>query len=215
MTSSARVLFAASLAAALFVGPGCAYFNTLHNARAKYGEAQDLKETSDPERTTISSREKTLYGEAIEKAAKVVKYYPDSKWVDDSLLLMGKAAFESGEYSTAGRKFDEILANYPESDLVPEALLMKGRTHIQTKEYPQATEALARAAEYNKKELRAGVRYFSGVVQAELGQRDEAIASFTEVLKRHGNSEWYAEAGLRAGDVAEKGGDVVSAVRFY
>jgi TolA-binding protein len=128
---------------------------------------------------------------------------------------MGKAAFESGEYSTAERKFDEILANYPDSKLVPEALLMKGRTHIQTKQYTQAIDALTRAAEYDKKELRPGVRYFSGVVQAELGQRDEAIASFTEVLKRHGNSEWFAEAGLRAGAVAEESGDLQAATRFY
>jgi TolA-binding protein len=214
MIRSARVVLVAGLAAVV-AAPGCAYFNTLHNARAKYDEAQDIKETADPERERISNREETLYDEAIEKAAKVVKYYPDSKWVDDALLLMGKAAFESGEYSTAARKFDEILSIYPNSDLVPETLLLKGRTHVATKEYPQAIEALTLASEYDKKEIRGGVRYFSGVVQEELGERDKALVSFAEVLSRHKGSEWFAEAGLRAGEIAEEQGDLDAAIGYY
>jgi TolA-binding protein len=111
-------LWVIGLAAGAFTG-GCAYFNTLHNANAKFAEAQDIKKRADPERNDISNQEKTLYQESFEKAAKVVKYYPDSKWVDDALLLMGRASFEKGEYSTALRKFDEILVFYSESDLVP------------------------------------------------------------------------------------------------
>jgi len=213
MTSFARATLVTAVAAMLL--PGCAYYNTLHNARAKFDEAQDLKKQADPERERITNREETLYDESFEKAAKVVKYYPDSKWVDDALLLMGKAAFESGEYSTAIRKFDEILVLYPRSDLVPETFLMKGRAHIATKEYAQAIEALEGAAARDKKRLRPGVRYFSGVVEAELGREDEALASFTEVLDKHQGSEWFAEAGIRAGALAEKRGDMESAARYY
>ena len=76
---------------ALVVPTGCAYFNTLYNARMKYDEAQAQKRAADPERLEISKSEERLYTESFEKAAKVVKYYPDSKYVDDALLLMGKA----------------------------------------------------------------------------------------------------------------------------
>lgn len=213
MTPTARAVVVAGLV--VLTGPGCAYYNTLHNARAKFNEAQDIKKTADPERERISNREETLYDEAIEKAAKVVKFYPDSKWVDDALLLMGKAAFESGEYSTAARKFDEVLALYPDSDLVPETLLWKGRTHVATKEYPQAIEVLKRADGFDKKEIRAGVRYYTGTVQAELDEPEEALASFVEVIEKHRGSEWFAEAGLRAGSIAEERGDLEAAVGYY
>src|SRR4029453_9785888 len=78
---------------ALLLGSGCAYFNVLYNARAKYDEAQaqELQALlTDPERTKIGPQEDRLYQEAFEKAAKVVKFYPQSKWVDDALLLMGQ-----------------------------------------------------------------------------------------------------------------------------
>jgi outer membrane protein assembly factor BamD (BamD/ComL family) len=91
--------------AALVALAGCAHFNTLYNAELKYDEAMDIKRTADPERDKISTQEVQLYKEAFERAARVVKYWPTSKWVDDALLIMGRASFEKGDYSTALRKY--------------------------------------------------------------------------------------------------------------
>jgi outer membrane protein assembly factor BamD (BamD/ComL family) len=113
------------LAATVLGTAGCAYYNVLYNANQKYEEAQLLKiqaELLDPERTKIGSSEERLYTEAFEKAARVPRFYPDSKWVDDSLLLMGLVSLEKGDYSTAIRKFDEILTLFPKSNLTGKAL---------------------------------------------------------------------------------------------
>lgn len=194
---------------------GCAYFNTLYNARAKYREAQDLKRAADPERLQISGTEERLYTEAFEKAAKVVKFYPDSKWVDDALLLMGKSAFEKGDYSTALRKFDEVLTFYPRSKLVPETLLMKGRTLIETREYDAGAAVLARASEIDDERIRGDVVYFRGVAEQDQGNPDEALAAFSEVVSRHRDSEWFAEAGIRAGELSREQGDLQTAVSLF
>jgi len=132
-----RPLLAALAVIVLPLGGGCAYFNTLYNANGKFDEAQDIKRRADPERPKITTQEQRLYDEAFEKAARVVKFYPDSKWVDDALLLMGKSAFENGDYAKAERKFDEILQFYPKSNLTTETLLWQGRTYVATRAYPQ------------------------------------------------------------------------------
>jgi len=210
--------FAVGLAALSLLGPGasgCAYFNTLYNAKQKYREALDLKARAEVDRPKITSQEEKLYTEAFEKAARVVKYYPDSRWVDDALLLMARASHEKGDYSTALRKYDEILQFYPKSDLVPATLVMEGRTAIEVRDFDRAVKALRQAQTFDKKELRGDVSYFLGVVEQEQGNPDDALALYTDVLEHHGGSEWYAQAGMHAGRIAEERGDYEAAVDYY
>lgn len=202
------------------VGSGCAYFNVLYNARAKFDEAQAQKlqaEIADPDRTKIGPQEDRLYQEAFEKAAKVVKFYPQSRWVDDALLLMGKVSLEKGDYTTAIRKFDEILTIFPNSDLTANALLDKARAQIETKEYAAAEEAITRAEEIGKgkDEIQDDIEYFSGVVHERQGQMEEAKKAYAVVLEDHGKSEWLAEAGLALGEIQSAEGDLEGAVASY
>lgn len=216
---SVRLRAAAGLAAAAVLavsaGGGCAYFNTLYNAKQKFREALEMKERADPERDKISAQEEKLYGEAFERAAKVVKYYPDSRWVDDALLLMARSSHEKGDYSTALRKYDEILTFYPRSNLVPRTLVMEGRTSIAIKDYDRAVRALRAAKAADRKELRGDVTYFLGVVEEQQGRVGEALAAYSTVLEKYKGSEWYAEAGMRAGALATGSGDDAAAVEYY
>ena len=210
--------FLAFSCCALLLGSGCAYFNVLYNARAKFDEAETQRlqaEILDPDRLKIGPQEERLYQEAFEKAAKVVKFYPQSKWVDDALLLMGKVSLEKGDYTTAIRKFDEILTIFPDSDLTADALLDKGRAQIETKEYAAAAEAITRAAAIDKDEIEDDVLYFSGVVHERQGQLDEAKKAYAIVLKDHKKSEWLAEAGLALGKIQRTEGDFEGAVASY
>lgn len=209
------LLFALTIVLTLWLGSGCAYFNTLYNAEQKYNEGLDVKARSDPEREEISNQEVILYEEAYDKAARVVKHYPESKWVDDALLLMAKASHEKGDYSAALRKYDEILTFFPDSDLIPETFLMQGRSLIEVREYDRAVTALARAAEEDKKEFRGDVIFLRGLVEERRGNLDEAVASYSEVLAHHKKSDYFGQAGLRAGDISLETGDYPGAVSFY
>ncbi|MBZ0267855.1 tetratricopeptide repeat protein, partial [bacterium] len=211
----AATCVAAAAVLAVSAGGGCAYFNTLYNAKQKFNEALEVKERADPEREKISSQEERLYAEAFERAAKVVKYYPDSRWVDDALLLMARSSHEKGDYSTALRKYDEILSFYPDSDLVPRTLVMEARTAIAIRDYDRAVRALNRARDADKKELRGDVTYFLGVVQESRGSLDEALAAYATILEKHKGSQWYAEAGMRAGALATERGDEAAAVDYF
>lgn len=203
------------IALTMLFGGGCAYFNTLYNAKQKYREALDIKRKADPEREKITTQEETLYGDAFEKAASVVKYHPDSRWVDDALLLMAKASHEKGDYSTALRKYDEIFTFFPDSDVVPEARVMQGRSLIETRDYDKAKVALDLAAKRDKEEYRADVVYFQGVVEDRRGRPEEAVAAYGKVVQDYHDSRWLAHAGLRAGDIAREQGDLETAVAMY
>ena len=117
----------------------CAYFNTYYNAKRYYREG--VKENADNE----TGRPKTAnYQKAIDSAARVLEYYPDSKYVDDALMIMGKAYYEIQNYPKAKRKFEELLANYPNSPLAGEAELWLGRSLIAMGQEEQGINVLTK-----------------------------------------------------------------------
>jgi TonB family protein len=117
----------------------CAYFNTYYNAKRYFHEG--VKENEDNE----TGRPKTTnYQKAIDSAARVLEYYPNSKYVDDALMIMGKAYFETQNYPKAKRKFEELLANYPNSPLAGEAELWLGRSLIAMGQEEQGINVLTK-----------------------------------------------------------------------
>ena len=82
------------------------------------------------------------YQQAIERSSRVLEYYPNSRWVDDALLLLGQCFYYRRDFKKAMRKFDEILQLYPNSNFIPETRLLKARTYIGLEEYDTAEEEL-------------------------------------------------------------------------
>ncbi|HID10151.1 MAG TPA: tetratricopeptide repeat protein [Candidatus Latescibacteria bacterium] len=104
------------LAFLLFLG--CAYFNAYYNACRLFERAEEER---------AQGRDVgVLYDQVIRKASKVIAFYPESRWVDDSLLLLGKALYRIGEYDKAARKFQELREFFPESELAEEARYWEG-----------------------------------------------------------------------------------------
>ena len=97
--------------ALLLVSEGCVYYNTFYNAKKNYmkAEAQRRLSEADPENRGLQNTYRSLYLTAIRKASTVLQLHPESDWVDDSLVLIGKAYYWRGEYAQAIEKFDELL----------------------------------------------------------------------------------------------------------
>ena len=82
------------------------------------------------------------YQQAIERASRVLEYYPDSKWVDDALILLGKCFYYRRDFKKGMRKFDEILQLYPNSEFIPETRLLKAKAYIGLEDFDSAEELL-------------------------------------------------------------------------
>ncbi len=177
-----------------------AYYNTFYNAEAVYEEAtaplRALDAPVDPEAylsvypgpEAVSDEE--ALGRVVTKGADVLREHPGSKWIDDALLLIGKAYFYQGNYVGAEQKFREVLARQDEA-LHAEARFWLARALIGAGGYGEAlahlSESLAEAGEADR---RARLHLLRGGVHV----REQAWTEAAEALR----------TGLSAGDVARR-----------
>ncbi len=91
------------------VAAGCVYFNQLYNANRLYSQG-----VSDMEAGRAGGGQ-ALLTEAIQKADKVAREHPNSRWADDALWLVVRASI--------------LLERWPEAAEAAEQLLGYTRTH--------------------------------------------------------------------------------------
>ena len=116
-----------------------AYYNTFYNAKTKYDEGIENLGIGTEKETIDRNLYLSLFGEvgrtqaqpfeeAIQKSADVLRDHPDSKWVDDALLLIGKSYFYQRNWAGAEQKFREVIAM--DSKLADEARFWLARALI-------------------------------------------------------------------------------------
>ncbi|MHB1051016.1 MAG: tetratricopeptide repeat protein [Bacteroidota bacterium] len=127
------------------------YFNTFYNAQRLFSEAEDAVLAAEKEYREIPNQTRpfvipaaarTKFTASIEKNSKILSFYPDSKWVDDALLMIGKAYYYIDDDVRAQRKFFELSAKYPGSDQAVEGQLWLGRSLVRQKQFDQAVSFL-------------------------------------------------------------------------
>jgi len=152
----------------LFLVNSCAYYNTFYNAKTSYNNAIRAKKNSPTNKAPSD-----LLDKVIEKCGKVIKYYPKSKWLDDAIILMGKAYLEKGEYDKAVRKFQELSIYYPESPFTPEALYLTGVTYLEKEDYNLAIISFHQVLNLAKGEFLDDASY--GIVKAYSEKKDSSL----------------------------------------
>ncbi|MCK4350850.1 MAG: tetratricopeptide repeat protein, partial [Candidatus Krumholzibacteria bacterium] len=179
------------------LGTSCAYFNTLYNARRLYAEAEERRERDGSEREL-----RDRYSKVVEKCAKVVRDYPDSKWVDDALFLMGKALLRQGETVKGIRKFVEVTTNFPESEYVPPSLYWLGLAYWEKGDYNQAITFTDRFIEtYPDHYLRYEVMFLAGDIKREMQLQEEALSLYALVAEEATDREVINDATLRTAEL--------------
>ncbi|MCA9787785.1 MAG: hypothetical protein KC488_14645, partial [Candidatus Cloacimonetes bacterium] len=79
---------------------GCAYFNTYYNARASYKDGLKKKLES-----SGANAGEAQFKQSNTVSSKLLQFYPESRWVDDTILLIGLCYLEMGQHHRALRKF--------------------------------------------------------------------------------------------------------------
>jgi TolA-binding protein len=177
------------LLAAVFLGTsGCVYYNTFYNARKRYEEADRKRlemEESAPggrrdARAVYSYRD--LYMKAITKASVVLDRHPKSKWVDDSLLLIGKSFYWRGVYSEALVKFEELQQNFPDSELNEEARYWQAMSLWRSDRANEARPLLIQIGQTGSQPFSGLARIAQGDLEAEQESHEAAIRAYREAL---------------------------------
>lgn len=96
-----------------FYFSSCAYFNTFYNAQEYFEKAE--KQRLEKAGESIPPAAIDAYGKVIDKSQYVMDKYPDSKYVEKSLMLIGKSRFHRKEYRIAETVFKQYMETYADN----------------------------------------------------------------------------------------------------
>ncbi len=130
-----------------------AYYNTYYNAEKALEEGVRALEEQMTRQVVDQDVYLPLFGgsgramtqrqpfeDAITKGADILREHPNSKWVDDAMMVIGEAWFHTRNYVGAGQKFQEVLTL--ESPLHDRARFWLARTYIASGDFEAAYDHL-------------------------------------------------------------------------
>ncbi len=202
-----------------------AYYNTFYNAERSYREAVEaLDRTTEPiDRQRYVSVFPTpgraindqKFQAAIDKSADVLRDHPDSKWVDDALLLIGKSYYYQQNFPGAEQKFREVIDRA--SALEDEARLWLARTLIASGSYDEARDHLLESL--NRDDLadrwEPSLRLAMGELHVKRGSFPEAVTELEAGLENVRDNRLEARGWFLLGQVHETLGQHAEAVGAY
>lgn len=220
-------MFWAGAMVALTALCSCAYFNTLYNAKKKYNDAQKsekhltgaeaVRQVTDDDGNTVTITQRSqaapvgansqTYEDVIEKCKHVIARYPDSKHVDDAMLLIGKSLFALQRYDECVAALDSLTHRYPKTNLKEEAEFIKGKSLVKAEHYDAAVAVLTSFVDtYRGSDDRPEALYLLCTSLMQLGLADNAVAALERLEKDHGRSEYrYRAQTDMAAILVEKG----------
>lgn len=124
-----------------------AYYNTHYNAkksfRAGLKQVEKQPVVINPGKPIRVHREpgdagNVYFTETIDKEAQLLRKFPDSKWAEDALFLIGKAYYYRKEFYLALQKFEELHTLDPDPQLRQKAVIWKGRVLLDLGQHQDA-----------------------------------------------------------------------------
>jgi tetratricopeptide (TPR) repeat protein len=123
------------------------YFNLWYNIKTLFREAEkdiksQKKDLFSNEPLVLSNTARNNLTKVVEKCSELLQFNSKSAYVDDALLVLGKAFYYQSNFQKAKRKFEELLATNPDEDIVLEANLWIAKCDLQLRNYFQGLSAL-------------------------------------------------------------------------
>ena len=202
-----------------------AYYNTFYNAERQFEKGYEnldrFEDKVDREQYlplfvkttgTSASRE---FEQTILKSADILREHPESKWVDDALMLIGKSYFYQENYVGAVQKFSEILDQ--QTDLRDEAQFWLARSLMTSGAYSEALEVLtlAMATEGADAQWIAQDRLLLAELAIRQEQWEDAAGHLEAGLASVKDKELAARASFLLGQVHETLGNYERAYAAY
>ncbi len=162
----------------------------------------------------------------LEKAAEtfetVVKFVPNSKLLDDTLLNLGLTQYniaQSGKpdvYDKAAATFHTLADKYPNGKHVAEAIFFGGECLYHRGKKKEAAKKYAEVVEKHPTHAIAARSLFAlAVTQADLNRHKQALATYDLFLKKFPQSPLAAEATMWRGETLYALKQYAEAVEAY
>jgi len=200
------------------------YFNLYYNADDLFEKAEEqiLEQKKDlfaTEPPAIPGSAASELQKVIEKCSNILQFSPNSGYVDDALMMLGKSFYYQKSYLKSRRKFEELISTQPESGYFLEANLWIGKCDMRLKKYPEGLAKLSEvrtvAVEEGEDEIVEEAYIEEIVYRKTIDDIPGAIASANEFLKISDNDKINAELWYEVGNLNVEVDDVENAVVAY
>ncbi len=172
------------------LGSGCAYFNTFYNANQLFKEAERLR--SGPGGADAASAQ---YGKAIEKCHDLIRYHPNSGYVDDALFMIGMSHLHRGEYVQAQDSFRDLLERHPETGFRERTWFNMGVAALRTGDVGGASKAFeSLRGEFPSSKYNVEASYQTAARQLDTRDNVAARAALDAFIGEFPKSTFAAEA---------------------
>lgn len=197
----------ALLGLAVLLG-GCVYYNGMYNTKRLASSARKA------ERDGRAFEASNLWGQVITRADSLVARHPDSKYVDEALVLKGLALSRLRQCQAAVAPLGRVSLLPADAEVTEEASLALGRCQLELGDPAVAEVMFARVVESEDPLIRREARLLQGRALRLSGRHQEALAALEGVSDpRAGTERLLALAGARRRDDALALADSLLATR--
>ncbi|MBK9098113.1 MAG: tetratricopeptide repeat protein [bacterium] len=197
------------------------YFNLYYNANELYTKIE--KQITDQKKDLFSIEPPAIPPAAnadvqklIEKCSVILQFHSTTSYVDEALLMLGKAFYYQRNYLKSQQKFKELLAADPEGEYALESQLWIGKCDMRLRNYAdglaQLKEVRDIAIEEDEEEIMEQAYIEEIVYRKTIEDIPAAIQVANEFLEISENETINAELWYEVGNLNMQIGDSQSAV---
>jgi TolA-binding protein len=169
---------------------GCAYFNTFYNANQLYKEAERLREGPGG-----GSGAAATYGRCIDKCHDLIRYHPNSGYIDDALFMIGMSHLHRGENVQAQDSFRDLLERFPETDFRERAWFNMGFAALSMGDVGGASQAFQSLRdEYPSSKYNVEAVFRSAEKQLDSSDNDAAREALAAFIVEYPKSSYAVDA---------------------
>ncbi len=181
------------------------YFNLYYNTSKLFNDTEEeimsqKRDLFSNDPLTLPGNSRTSLVKVIEKSSNLLQFNPTSSYVDETLIILGKAFFYQGNYQKSIRKFEELLATKTDDEekiLVSNLWIAKSQFALK-----ENTQALTLIEQVRTKSIEEG---YDTVIKD----------SFVEEIKYYLREKNYPEAIKLSNEFAEVYDDSEVRARVY
>lgn len=145
---------------------GCAYFNAYYLAQKNFKDGEYARKRNDG---VADQKAISKYNTAVKWSKEILDKYEGSRYVDDSMYIIGLSYYYKNEFVLARTQLDELLSAYPESEYIEEAKYYKARSYMGLEQDDNARNVLNELIKSDNRSIMGR----AGLALAEISSNNE------------------------------------------
>lgn len=174
-----------------------------------------LKIYPDIDSGTVQGNEEKL-DDAFKKSSQVIEWYPNSDWLDDNYIVIGKIRYLRAQFRYAIETFQYVYNKTEDDNARQQALILLMRTYMDMNEIDNAKEVIDYIEQEELTvENTLNYRLQSAFLHQKLGEIEEMRDALDDIAAYIPERDLKARVNFILGQLAEREADFPTALAYY